>query len=242
MPPELRVIAPTDDYDSERLHQDTVEWDVANWSLALTYWERHTRLDLSRSLALEIGSRHGGLSLWMALKGATVWCTDVNGPTDDARRKHARYGTGGRINYRAVDALHIPFEECFDLVMFKSVLGAVGAHSNRAAQRAAIAQMHRSLKPGGELFFAENLQASPIHRFARRAWVPWGQRWRYVTIEEMLENLSEFASVEYGTAGFLGAFGRGPRQRRWLAGLDQRWVDRMVPAGWRYIVFWVARK
>ena len=162
-----------------------LEGDVRNWSVALEFWAAHTRLDLSACTALEVGSRHGGLSLWLATRGATVVCTDVQGPTERARRKHAAAGVAGRISYECLDARRIPWDGRFDLVVFKSVLGAVGREGGRAAQARAVAQMHKALRAGGELFFAENLVASPVHRFLRRRFVGWSASWRYVSIDEM---------------------------------------------------------
>ncbi len=43
-------------------------WDVVNWSVAFKYWEQNITLDLSECFGLEIGSNHGGLSTWLALK------------------------------------------------------------------------------------------------------------------------------------------------------------------------------
>jgi SAM-dependent methyltransferase len=222
--------------------EDFVEWDVRNWSVALDFWVRNSGLDLTTCSALEIGSRHGGLSLWLATQGARVVCTDVNGPSDVARERHRESGLSHRIGYRPVDATDIPFADAFDLVLFKSVLGAVGARRGREAQARAIAEMHKALKSGGELFFAENLVGSPLHSYLRRRFVRWGRTWRYVSVPEMLGFLKDFSSVRYRTVGFAGALGRGRRQRNALGSLDRMLLDRLVPERWRYIMVGVARK
>jgi hypothetical protein len=102
--------------------------------------------------------------------------------------------------------------------------------------------MHAALRPGGVLLFAENLVASPIHRHLRRRFVAWGDRWRYVTIEEMNAFLGPFSTVRERTFGFAGAFGRTERQRSSLATVDATGLDRIVPAQWRYIIAGVATK
>lgn len=219
-----------------------VEWDTQNWSAALAFWRRHSTLDLAGCSALEIGSRHGGLTLWLALQGAHVVCSDVRGASERAIQKHAAAGVADRIRYECIDARCIPYVEHFDLVVFKSVLGAVSGPDRRVAQAGAIAEMHRALKRGGELFFAENLIGSPAHRFFRSRFVPWGSSWRYVSIREMLGFLAPFAEVRYAALGFAGAFGRTHDQRDALGRLDQAVFERLVPPRWRYIMTGVARK
>jgi len=103
-------------------------------------------------------------------------------------------------------------------------------------------QIHDALRPGGELWFAENIAGSPLHGFARRHFVPWGKSWRYPRIDEMLEFASMFSTVKYRTVGVLGAFGRTGRQRALLGRLDQAICDRLVPESWRYIMVGVAKK
>jgi SAM-dependent methyltransferase len=219
-----------------------VEWDTRNWSLAPRFWEDHTSLALSRCRALELGSRHGGLSLWLARAGAEVTCTDLHGPTAVARERHAAAGVANRVRYAALDVTHLEERDRFDVIVFKSMLGAVGGADRRRAQQEAIARIHRALRPGGELFFAENLAASAAHRYFRQRFVAWGQSWRYVTVAEMREFLAPFASVTYRTAGFSGAFGRSPRQKELLGAVDRAGLDRLVPETWRYIILGVARK
>lgn len=219
-----------------------VEWDTRNWSLAPRFWEDHTSLSLSRCRALELGSRHGGLSLWLARCGAEVTCTDLNGPTALARDRHRAAGVADRIRYAALDVTRLEDRDCYDVIVFKSMLGALCGSDRRQAQQDAVARIHRALRPGGELFFAENLTASAAHRYFRRRYVAWGQSWRYVTVAEMREFLHPFASVVYRTAGFTAAFGRSARQKEMLGAVDRAGLDRLVPEAWRYIILGVARK
>lgn len=219
-----------------------VEWDTRNWALAPRFWEDHTSVPLAGCRALELGSRNGGLSLWLARCGADVTCTDVHGPTSIARRWHAEAGVANRIRYGALDVTRLDERDAYDVIVFKSMLGALGGPDRRRVQQDAIARIHRALRPGGELLFAENLAASAAHRFLRRRFVAWGQSWRYVTVAEMREFLDPFASVAYRTAGFSGAFGRSPRQQELLGAVDRAGLDRLVPETWRYIILGVARK
>src|SRR5262249_26960153 len=137
-----------------------------------------------------------GLSLWLALQGARVLSTDIQPPTLTAMRLHAARGVSEYIQYEWMDATRIPYTMDFDVVLFKSVLGAIGRLGGRQSQAQAISEMYKALKPGGELFFAENLIGSPLHQFCRKKFVKWGNAWRYISVEEMQEFLTPFSTVQ----------------------------------------------
>jgi SAM-dependent methyltransferase len=221
---------------------DIVGWDVRNWATALPFWSARTSLRLDRANALEVGARTGGLSLWLAARGSKVTCTDVTAPGVDVQQRHADFGLRDRIDYSAVDVLHMPYKAAFDIVCFKSVLGAIGCGDRKDLQAAAVAQMYEALRSGGELWFAENLAASRLHQFARRRFVAWGGSWRYLTISELAGLLSPFDELVYSTTGFLAAFGRSEAQRSVLGALDQAIVSGLVPKSWHYIADGIARK
>lgn len=221
---------------------DVIEWDIPNWSRALTFWLNHTRLSISSTLALEIGSRHGGISLWAAYQGMQVVCSDLACPTPQAIKKHQQYQVTEQIQYLALDATQIPFDKSIELVIFKSVLGGIGRNNQIEKQEKAINEIYRSLKPGGEVWFAENLTASPLHRFFRRNYVNWGEEWRYINPDEMVTFFGDYSSLEFQTIGFLGAFGRTSSQRDFLGNLDRLFFDKMIPKKYRYIMVGVAQK
>ncbi|HXV85060.1 MAG TPA: class I SAM-dependent methyltransferase [Gemmatimonadales bacterium] len=222
--------------------QEFVEWDVPNWSRALEFWRNHSVQDFSACTALELGARHGGLSLWLALLGARVVHSDLTLPTSRALAAHRASDAAGRIAYQLIDATHIPYRAAFDLVVFKSVLGAVGGQHGPEGQARALREIHQALKAGGELLFAENLVASPVHSFLRKRFVHWGERWRYTSVREMLAFLEPFTEVRYCTLGFAGALGRTAIQRSVFGAMDRLVLDRLVPQRWRYIMVGVARK
>lgn len=222
---------------------DIIEWDVKNWRIALDYWLKESFQKMTNCKALEIGSRNGGLSLWLAMQGCKVICSDLGGPTDKAMELHHSYGLQDCIEYSCIDATNILIDDnSLDLVVFKSVLGGIGYNNNKAAQAKAINEIYRILKPGGELFFAENLIASPIHKILRKRFVNWGDSWRYPSITEIKDFLAEFSCVNYLTTGFLGNLGRNETQRTLLGSLDSIFSNRIIPERWRYIVVGVARK
>lgn len=222
--------------------QDIIEWDVKNWSPSLDFWLKKSSLNLRNGNGLELGSRNGGLSLWLAMHGCSVVCSDLDGPTEKAKNLHQSYGISHLVEYKNINATEIPYEDhSFDVVAFKSILGGVGSFDNKEAQIRAIKEIHRVLKPGGELFFAENLVASPLHKALRRKFVTWGDRWRYPSIEEFNEFLQEFSQVHSISSGFIASFGRNESQRNVLASVDQVF-HRFVPDNWKYIMIGVAKK
>lgn len=220
-----------------------VEWDVANWARALNFWESYGR-SIAQTRALEVGSRGGGLSLWLAERGAaSVTCSDLAGPEPAAAVLHAIRGVPKEVvSYRAIDATAISERDAYDLIVFKSVLGGIGGASGPVGQRQALRSMYEALAPGGQLWFAENTVASPAHQVARRRFVRWADRWQYVAPSEMLDMLRPFAHVDWESIGFSAAFGRSEVQRERLGRLDQRFLERLVPSAWRYIMIGVATK
>ncbi len=90
--------------------------------------------------------------------------------------------------------------------------------------------------------FAENLAGSTIHRFFRKAFVPWGNSWRYVSLAELNEMLRVFSRFELYSTGFLAAFGRNENQRRGLAWLDTLVFSKVVAPEAKYIAYGIAVK
>lgn len=216
-----------------------IEWDVRNWSVALDFWRANSAKRLSESRVLEIGSNRGGLSLWLADQGARVVCSDFQGVSEIAVELHRANGVAHLIEYKTINALDIPYTEEFDIVVFKSVIGAIG---ERELQKKAVGEMNRALKRGGELFFAENAVGSPAHMFFRHKMIRWGNMWRYITIEEMDDFLTPFSQKKLRLNGFAGTFGRTEWQRNLLALGDRILFERIVPEKWKYIIAGVAVK
>lgn len=221
--------------------KDIIQWDVRSWSKALHYWE--TRVDWAKvQTCLELGGREGGLSLWLALKGKEVVCSDLANVQNTAKPLHLRHNVASRIKYQDIDATDIPYENFFDVVVFKSILGGIGRNDNAEMQLKVFKEIRKALKPGGKLLFAENLSASPLHRWARKKFVGWGSYWRYISASEMQDFLKEFSSHDIQTTGVMAAFGRTEGQRNFLALLDKTIFNSVCPGNWKYIVYGVAEK
>ena len=176
---------------TEELKKDIIQWDINSWSKALAYWEKSTDWSTVYN-GLELGGRQGGLSLWLALKGKQTICSDLKDVKNTAEKLHLKYNVSSLVQYQDIDATNIPYENHFDIVVFKSIIGGIGSNDNYEAQQKTFNQIYKALKPGGKLLFAENLIASPLHQKLRKKFVNWGSTWRYVSINEIKECLKDF--------------------------------------------------
>ncbi|MBD2791578.1 class I SAM-dependent methyltransferase [Xenorhabdus szentirmaii] len=225
----------------DELIKDIIEWDIENWKECLSYWPENSQININDTNILELGSRHGGLSLWAAMSGANVICSDKNGPTDKAKKMHEKYNISKSVQYKEIDALNIPYKNELDVIMSKSILGGIGYNDNISNQKLAISEIYNALRDGGEFWFIENLVASPFHQFMRKRFVRWGNSWRYVSTSEMELFLNKFSAIEYKTLGFLSCFGRNENQRNTLSKFD-KFISKITPNDWCYIIIGVARK
>ena len=224
--------------------EDILEWDVFIWRKGLKFWmKKMTSNNKGKILGIEIGSRNGGLSLFFTKKyQANMICSDINKPSLLAEKLHQKYQVHNQIEYRSIDAKKIDYAECtFDIVVFKSVLGSL-AGGDLFEQQKALKEMYRVLKPGGLLFFAENLKASPIHNFARNRFVPWGKSWRYISYLELKQALNIFSKVELKSAGFLSAFVPEIRFMKKIAEIIDSCIGLFIPSQWKYVGYGYAVK
>lgn len=230
----------TIDTMNKELIKDIIQWDVKSWSKALLYWEKNMDWHQIQN-GLELGGHQGGLSLWLALKGKNIICSDIKDVRNNAEKLHLSHGISS-ITYQDMDAANIPYENHFDVIVFKSIIGGIGRNDNHEIQQQVFHQIYKALKPGGKLLFAENLIASSFHQRLRKKYVNWGDSWRYVSMDEMKDFLKEFASFEMKTTGVLGTFGRNEKQRNFLSTLDQIFFNHISPKKWKYINYGIAQK
>lgn len=231
----------SDNLSDIKFIKDILGWDILSWQAALTFWEKSVPWK-DVKLALELGANKGGLSLWLARKNIQVVCSDINSPQEIAQALHLKYKVEKNISYEKINALSIPYQNYFDLIVFKSILGGIGRNNQFEHQKQCIRQIHQALKPGGLFLFAENLTASTLHRFARKNFVSWGKDWRYVSLKEIPELMQNFSDYEIKTTGFLAAFGRSEKQRMLLAKIDNLAFNKIIPCSWQYIVYGIAIK
>ena len=222
--------------------RDILQWDYVNWSLPLHFWDKILSEKEKELKCLELGSREGGLSLWLALKGHAVIASDLIDAETSAKPLHKKYNIDKKIVYQDIDATSIPYENYFDIIIFKSILGGIGRNDDKEKQRLVLNQIHKALKAGGKLLFAENIRATLLHSFFRRYFTRWGKEWRYVSVKELKEFLSDFSKVEIKTTGFTGVFGRTENQKNLLGKADKHFFNKIIPSSWNYIAFGIATK
>ena len=220
---------------TEELKNDIFGWDIENWSHALKYWENHIP-DKDTLNCLELGARSGGPSLWLSLNGHMVKCSDLSKPGNDAKLLHEKYDVSDKIEYMAVDALNIPFENQFDVIIFKSIIGGVSRDGQDYNKPLVFQQIKKALKPQGVLLFAENLKGSMIHQLGRRLFRRWGASWNYMTRKELEYCLEIFEAYEIKSNGFLSAFSSRKFTSRVLIGLDKL-LKPVIPFSWKYVVY-----
>ncbi|MDR6782408.1 SAM-dependent methyltransferase [Pedobacter africanus] len=220
------------------LRKDIIGWDTENWSRALPFWESFGKVNTTSKECLEIGAYGGGLSLWLALNKNKVVCSNLNKPDANTQQVHRKYKCHSNIQYEAIDATAIPYTDQFDYIVFKSILGGIN-DGDPDIKVKVINEMYKSLKPGGKLLFAENLDASIFHKILRR-WFG-TKNWNYLKLSDVGTVFSSFAKLDYTTIGFFGCMGRNEYQRIMLGKLD-RLFDAIIPSASRYIIIGVATK
>jgi SAM-dependent methyltransferase len=231
----------TDTIMTKELTKDIIQWDIKSWSKAISYWD--SKIDWNKiNNGLELGGREGGLSLWLALKGKTIVCSDLNDVQKTAEQLHIRHNVSSLVIYEDIDATNIPYENYFDIIVFKSIIGGIGRNDNYEIQQIVFKEIYKALKPGGKLLFAENLIASSLHKRLRKRFVDWGSSWRYVSLTEMKDFLKDYSYTDIKTTGVLGTFGRNENQRNLLSTIDELILNKICPDNWKYIIYGIAEK
>ena len=230
----------------KELIDDIIAWDIVNWSKSFDFWKKHLDVKDKGYQCLELGARQGGLSLWLALNNNQVICSDVSytdqqHELDKTIALHKKHGCEQNITYEAIDASNIPYENHFDLVVFKSVLGGVSIDSGKRLEQQTIDSIYKSLKPGGRVVFIENLEGSFLHMYARKKFVGWGSKWYYMKLNDIVKLFNSYKSLEYKTVGFFGAFGKTEKQRQILGKLDTL-IEKLIPKHNRYVMIGIAKK
>jgi ubiquinone/menaquinone biosynthesis C-methylase UbiE len=236
---------------NKQLLADIVEWDIYTWSNGIVFWNntidrifdtannKNNSANMEDIKVLDLGARDGGTSLYFALKGFKCVCSDLRGPSEKAKELHIKYGVSKLISYENVDCTCMDYEdESFDIVAFKSVMGAVGANNNDANIMKAINEMHRVLKPGGVLLFCENTHGSAFHMLMRKRFVKWSKFWNYVSLDFMNRAVEKFEERDIHSFGFLSCMVKNNSFVYWL---DEK-LCRIIKPHNQYMCYGYAKK
>jgi SAM-dependent methyltransferase len=228
--------------NQSHLIRDIIQWDVGSWSKILKYWDKNINWS-TVDTCLELGGRKGGLSLWLALKRKAVICSDLSNAQEQAELLHSKYKVDDLITYKNIDATNIPYENQFDIIVFKSIIGGIKNNIFENQQKV-FDEIYKALKPGGKLLFAENLTGSFLHQFLRRMFVERCKsgRWRYITLHEVKFFLNQYKNYSINTTGLIGVFGQTEWQRNLLSFIDDVVLNHVCPDNWKYISYGIAEK
>ena len=139
---------------------DILGWDILNWSELIRHWQPVLQQLPKNSKVLAIGERTGGMSLWLALLGFHVTCSDILDISAEAGALHKKYGVQDRITYLQLDVVNEEnYTGEFDIIIAKSVIGGLKAQRGKSRSRSfevhrkAVDNIHRMLSQGGHFFF-----------------------------------------------------------------------------------------
>lgn len=174
---------------------------------------------------------NGSLSIWAAHQNGNVICSDILPINSDVKKKISKI-KNGKIRFEKINALSIPYEDHFDFIVFKSILGGIGRDNNFKAIENVMAQIHLSLKKGGECLFIENMYGTYFHHNLRMIYGAGKNKWYYPTLNEFNNLSSVFSKAQYQTFGFFGSTGKPLLNIR--QNIDKG-IDQFIPPSWKYI-------
>lgn len=226
---------------------DIIEWDVLNWSVALKIWQPILDKLPRHSKVLAIGERNGGLSLWLALQGFKVVCTDRQGITDKAKEMHSWYGVADKIQYASLDIVNdFVIPDQYDIIIMKSVLGGLKETYNDSHTRTdntrqkAVTNIYNMLKPDALLLTADNLLGSSLMQSVR-ARAGKTDNWHYFSINDIKILLANFSSTDIYSFGIIPTRLPVPILNTATFVLNV-FLKRLLPQTFNYISISVARK
>ena len=214
-------------------HEDSLarslEWDSYTWSRSVRYWLSSYTAPSHGGRILEVGSGSGRLSRWFQLQGYEVVGSDV-----DWNRVSRAVDCG--FPYLACSMLQLPIvSSTIDIVVVRSVLGSVRAVTGPDGLQQAFDEVGRVLKPGGALFYAENIRGSRLHMMARRNFTEWGKRWFYFEPGVLKSYVGWSSEVHSRLFGGLSLFGPNEAIRRGLGRVDRLYDRHVQTSSWSHV-------
>ena len=219
---------------------DILNWDVPTWSEILPYWDNQLKnFDKSNTICIEIGSREGGISLWMALNGFQITCSDNYYDSDEAKKLHVKYRVEKKVFYKKVDVLNWNEKAKYDIIIVKSVLGALQTEERI---KIAIENIYNNLNDDGIILFAENSRASFLHRLFRSKFTDWGRMWYYFDESSLKRIFKSFQILDFQFNGVSAVFANRLGLSKPFYKLDKYILNKIVPDKMKYMVYGYAKK
>lgn len=231
---------------SRQILENSIGWDVENWGRSLEFFKRHfDDGELQEVTALEVGcgAQSGGIGLWLVSEGAHVICTSNLDVQCEVAKFYEDAGYSDAFSFESWDASRAWHGEKVDLICLKSVLGGLWRLDQGKALASLLREIYGALNPGGRLLFAENLVASPLHKALRARFGAGRNDWHYFSMEDLADTINDagFEISNSESTGFLGAFGRSERQRRYFGRFDGM-ICPFLPAKLHYVGYGMAVK
>lgn len=219
---------------------DILNWDVRTWSEILPCWDNQLKnFDKSNAICIEIGAREGGMSLWMALNGFQITCSDYIYDSDEAQKLHKKYRVERNVFYKKVDVLNWQEKAKYDIVIIKSVLGALETEERI---KTAIENIYNNLKDGGIVLYAENSSASSLHRLFRLKFTDWGRKWYYFDESSLKFFFKSFQILKFKFNGVSVVFANRLGMSKPFYKFDKYILNKIVPNTMKYMIYGYAKK
>ena len=212
-----------------------IRWDQSNWERALKFLENNKAKNFRNKKVLELGGRDASLSLWAASQGGSVICSDIVNIDKNIMKKIC----DAKIDFKIIDALDIPYDDYFDFIIFKSLLGGIGRGGAKEKQLLVMRQIKKSLKKDGECLFIENMAGTILHQIFRNRYGAGKNDWHYPSLKEFYKMSNIFKDVKFNTYGFFGSTRKMKKDLR--AKFDYNY-DKYLPENWRYVYAGIYRK
>ncbi len=154
-----------------------------------------------------------------------IICSDYNwigsGAQIEAKRLHKKYKVSDKITYEDIDATCIPYENEFDIIFFKSILGGIGRNGNVEMISKSFDSIYNALKPGGRLYYVENIRGSKILQWFRRRFSTASHNgWNYLEQQQLMQYESQFIPIRRSSFGYIACIGPNELSRNILGIID----------------------
>ena len=212
-----------------------INWDKTNWTRALNFLDENKTADFENKNVLELGGGEGSLSMWASHNGAKAICSDIIKPGSLVLNKLYKE----KVRFEIIDAQDIPYENHFDFIIFKSLLGGIGRNNLFEKQIVVMEQIKKSLKKNGECLFIENMKGTILHQIYRNRYGAGKNQWNYPSLNNFKNLSKNFSRTQFCSFGLLGS--NRVLEKLFRKNFDIKF-DQVFPSSWHYIYAGIYQK